>query len=90
MYFCMMAMQVLAQVAQAPGDVAAAAAPTLACVYLGIALMPAFLDWKMNNLPEDIDAINYYGIPLLSEKEQSAADREDATLEEVNSNDNNV
>ena len=92
MYFCMMSMQVLAQVAQAPGDAAAFAAPTLACVYLGIALMPAFLDWKMNNLPEDLDAANYYGVPLLSEKEQPAAGRDDATLEleEVNANDNNV
>ena len=78
-----MSMQVLAQVAQAPGDAAAAAAPTLACVYLGIALMPAFLDWKMNNLPEDLDVINYYGTPLLLEKGQSAAGGDDATLEEV-------
>ena len=84
MYFCMMSMQVLAQVAQAPGDTAAAAAPTLACVYLGIALMPAFLDWKMNNLPEDLDAINYYGTPLLLELEKGqSAGGDDATLEEV-------
>ncbi|KAL3781848.1 hypothetical protein ACHAWO_009214 [Cyclotella atomus] len=57
-YLSMISMQNLSQIAYAPGGEAAALAPTLACVYFGIAFMPAFLDWKMNRIPENLDG--YY------------------------------
>jgi hypothetical protein len=57
-YICMISMQDLSQVAYAPGGEAAALAPTLACVYFGLVFMPAFLDWKMNNVPENLEG--YY------------------------------
>lgn len=57
-YVSMISMQNLSQISYAPGGEAAALAPTLACVYFGIAFMPAFLDWKMNHVPDNLDC--YY------------------------------
>merc|ERR1712070_305426 len=57
-FACMISMQDLSQVAYAPGGEAAALAPSLACVYFGLAFMPAFLDWKMNTVPENLEG--YY------------------------------
>jgi len=57
-YISMISMQNLSQISYAPGGEAAALAPTLACVYFGIAFMPAFLDWKMNHVPENLE--RYY------------------------------
>ena len=57
-HVCMMPMQVLSQVAYAPGDAAAAAAPTLGCIYFGMAFMPASLDWKLNAVPGDLESYN--------------------------------
>lgn len=55
MYVCMISMQILSQIAFAPGGTAAAAAPTLGCVMFGISFMPAFLDWKMRNVPDNLE-----------------------------------
>jgi hypothetical protein len=57
-YVSMISMQNLSQISYAPGGEAAALAPTLACVYFGIAFMPAFLDSKMNHIPDNLDG--YY------------------------------
>jgi len=57
-YLCMICMQDLSQFAYAPGDEWASTAPSLACVYFGLAFMPAFLDWKMNTVPDNLEG--YY------------------------------
>ena len=57
-YISMISMQNLSQISYAPGGETAALAPTLGCVYFGIAFMPAFLDWKMNHIPENLEG--YY------------------------------
>ena len=66
-YVCMISMQDLGQLSYAPGGDAAALAPTLACVYFGIAFMPAFLDWKMNNVPENLEG--YYSSKVVDDVE---------------------
>ena len=65
-YVCMISMQDLSQFAYAPGGEAAALAPTLACVYFGIAFMPAFLDWKMNTVPENLEG--YYDSKVVDDE----------------------
>ena len=57
-HISMISMQNLSQISYAPGGDAAALAPTLGCMYFGIAFMPAFLDWKMNHVLENIEG--YY------------------------------
>lgn len=94
MYVCMVSMQILVQIAYAPGGTAAAAAPTLGCVYFGISFMPAFLDWKMNNVPENLaDLEGYYG-EVADEKQlklEAALEMEEIINNSVNVNgDNNV
>lgn len=58
MYICMMSMQILSQIAYAPDGTGAAAAPTLGCIYFGLAFMPGFLDWKSNHVPNSLEG--YY------------------------------
>lgn len=65
-YVCMISMQDLSQFAYAPGGESAALAPTLACVYFGIAFMPAFLDWKMNTVPENLEG--YYDSKVVDDE----------------------
>lgn len=64
----MISMQILSQVAYAPGGTAAAAAPTLACIYFGIAFMPAFLDWKMRTVPNDLEGYYEVAVDVVDEK----------------------
>ena len=78
-------MQILSQVAYAPGGTAAAAAPTLACVYFGLSLMPAFLDWKMNNTPNNLEG--YYD-DVLEPKQELFLEMEQS-IKQSNSNDYN-
>ena len=60
MWLCMLSMQILTQVGYAPEGMLAPAAPTIACLSLGISLMSAYLDYKMRNTPEILPA-DYYG-----------------------------
>jgi len=85
MYICIISMQILAQVAYAPGGTAAAAAPSLACVYFGLSLMPAFLDWKMNHVANDLEG--YYD-DLLEPKQELFLEMEQS-IKKNNSNDYN-
>lgn len=52
-FLCMIMLQDLCQVAYAGGE-KAAMATRLACEYLPLAFMPAFLDWKMNTRENQI------------------------------------
>jgi hypothetical protein len=56
-HISMISMQNLSQILYAPSE-AARFAPSFACTYFGIAFMPAFLDWKMNHVPENLEG--YY------------------------------
>ena len=49
------------QIAYLPGGTLAAAAPSRACLTMGIHILPAFLDYKMRTTPQDISA-DYYGL----------------------------
>lgn len=62
MWLCMLSMQILTQVGYAPEGMFAPAAPTIACLSLGIALMSGYLDYKMRNTPEELPD-DYYGSP---------------------------
>ena len=62
MWLCMLSMQILTQVGYAPEGMLAPAAPTIACLSLGISLMSAYLDYKMRNTPKVLPA-DYYGSP---------------------------
>ncbi len=77
MYLCMISMQILTQIAWAPEGTAAAAAPTLSCVYFGISFMPGFLDWKMNMVPNDLGGYYYDEAAAVVEEEE----KEEMTLE---------
>jgi len=77
MYLCMISMQILTQIAWAPEGTAAAAAPTLSCVYFGISFMPGFLDWKMNMVPNDLSGYYYDEAAAVVEEEE----KEETTLE---------
>lgn len=75
-YAAMISMQNLAQISYAPGGEAAALAPTLGCMYFGIVFMPAFLDWKMNHVPENLEG--YYNAKVA---DPSMDDLEDGEVE---------
>jgi hypothetical protein len=64
-------MQILTQVAYAPGGNAAARAPSTMMLTLGINVLPAFLDFKMRTTPEEVPA-DYYGFEA-ENKEKNAA-----------------
>jgi hypothetical protein len=66
-WMCMLSMQIITQVAFAPGGAIAPAAPTIACLSVGLCSLPAFLDYKMRTLPEDLPA-DYYGMPIIADK----------------------
>ena len=67
MWLCMLSMQILTQVGYAPEGMFAPAAPTIACLSLGISVMSAYLDFKMRNTPEELPA-DYYGNPQIQEQ----------------------
>ena len=68
MWICVLSMQILTQVGFAPEGMLAPAAPTIACLSLGISMMSAYLDYKMRNTPEVLPA-DYYGV-VMKEKEE--------------------
>lgn len=57
---CVLSLMVMTQTSWAPGGELAGAAPTIACLVLGLHVMPAFLDYKHRTLPEKLPA-GYYG-----------------------------
>lgn len=63
----MLSMQIITQVAYAPEGAMASAAPTIACLSMGLCALPAFLDYKMRTLPEVLPA-EYYGMPIIADK----------------------
>lgn len=68
MWICMLSMQILTQVGYAMGGELAPAAPTIANLSLGIAIMCPYLDYKMRNTPEELPADYYGGPPDVLEK----------------------
>lgn len=57
----MVTLQILTQVAYAPGGTAAAAAPSQTMLTMGISVIVAYMDFKARTVPEII-ADNYYGL----------------------------
>ena len=78
-YICMMSRQILSQLTYAPGDTASAAAPTLGCIYFGMAFMPAFLECKLNNAPDSLKS--YYCTDM--EKNDIALEMESSLISNV-------
>lgn len=68
MWILMLSMQIVTQVGYAEAGMFAPAAPSYACLYLGIALMSPFLDYKMKTTPEEFPA-DYYGMDAGETKE---------------------
>ena len=67
LWICVVSMQILTQFAYAPGGVAAAGAPSVTMLTLGLHVLPAYLDYKMRTVPVIISA-SYYGlVPLATE-----------------------
>jgi hypothetical protein len=60
MWIFMLSMQILTQVGYAPEGTFAPAAPSIACLSLGISMMSAYLDYKMRTMPEEFPVV-YYG-----------------------------
>ena len=77
-WLCMLSMQIMTQVSYLPGDALASAAPTIACLSLGMTMLPAFLDFKMRTTPEHI-AADYYGFEKGSKE---VADKKESTEHE--------
>ncbi len=63
-WLLMLSIQIMTQISYAPGDTAAASASAIACLSLGLNLLPAFLEFKMRTIPEELatDAVTYYGM----------------------------
>jgi hypothetical protein len=81
MWLCMLSMQILTQVGYAPEGMLAPAAPTIACLSLGISLMSAYLDYKMRNTPEELPD-GYYGFTEEHEKPMPVNDEEMGAVDE--------
>lgn len=62
---CTLLLMVLVQTSYAPGNAMAPAAPTIACLTLGVSLTPIFLDSMARNLPEQITPDYYFGNNLV-------------------------
>jgi len=89
MWICMLSMQILTQVSFAPDGALAPAAPSYACLYLGISIMSPFLDYKMRNTPKELP-VDYYGITT---DESNVVDAKEQALpadEEMGSADNDL
>lgn len=78
MWIFMLSMQVVTQVGFQPAGMFAPAAPSYACLYLGISIMSPYLDYKMRTTPEELP-IDYYGINV---DEAAAGEQEKALQEE--------
>jgi hypothetical protein len=60
-WFLQVTLQIITQVSYSMGMAFAPAAPTIFCLSFGLNLMPAFLDYKMRNTPENI-LPEFYGM----------------------------
>ena len=69
----------MSQLAYVPRDTAAAAAPTLGCIYFGMSFMPVFLEWKLNTVPDDLK--RYYCTDM--EKNDIALEMESSLISNV-------
>jgi hypothetical protein len=81
MWLCMLSMQILTQVGYAPEGMLAPAAPTIACLSVGISLMSAYLDYKMRNTPKELPD-GYYGFTEEHEKPMPVNDEEMGVVDE--------
>lgn len=77
MWICMLSMQIITQVGYAPAGMFAPAAPSYACLYLGIAVMSPYLDYKMRTTPEEFPT-DYYGIAPADESKDIGVEQEQA------------
>mmetsp|Transcript_54860 Transcript_54860/g.81467 ORF Transcript_54860/g.81467 Transcript_54860/m.81467 type:complete len:337 (+) Transcript_54860:109-1119(+) len=66
MWICMLSMQILVQTSYPAGDTAVAAAPTQAAMFFALATFPAYLDWKMRSVPDEIPADYFTSEPEVS------------------------
>jgi hypothetical protein len=60
-WFLQIVLQVVVQVGYVPGSGKAPAAATIAAMTIGLNMMPAYLDFKMRTVPEEISG-SYFGI----------------------------
>lgn len=60
-YFCTVVLMILVQITYLPGGTLAPAAPSRACLTVGIHVLPAFLDFKARSTPDDLGD-DYYGL----------------------------
>lgn len=74
-------LQIIVQPSILPGADGAAAPPTLTAFAFGMNFMPAYLDYKANSLPAEIDR-SYYGLGPLPDEEEDKH-KEDDDEEEV-------
>jgi hypothetical protein len=79
-WICTVSMQILTQVAYAPGPAAAAMAPSVTMLTLGSNVLPAFLDFKMRTTPDEFPT-DYYGLVEAEDKETTAFDEPDENQE---------
>ena len=61
MWLGMLGAQIVTQIGIQPGGEFAAAAPSYACLFLGISIMSPFLDYKMRTTPDEFPP-GYFGI----------------------------
>uniref|UniRef100_A0A7S2UB49 Uncharacterized protein n=1 Tax=Attheya septentrionalis TaxID=420275 RepID=A0A7S2UB49_9STRA len=61
MWICMLVLELMVQVAYAPGPMMGGAAPTRACIIFGLAFMPAYLDAKTRTTPAELPP-SYYSM----------------------------
>eukprot|EP00978_Attheya_sp_CCMP212_P032582 scaffold128046_cov54-Attheya_sp.AAC.1 len=61
MWICMLVLELVVQVAYAPGPAMGGAAPTRACIIFGLAFMPAYLDDKTRMTPAELPP-SYYSM----------------------------
>jgi len=79
MWMSMLSIQCLTQVAYTPEEMFASAAPSYACLYLGLCIMPPYLDYKMRTTPEELPE-GYYGVETFG-KDDSETEQEHALRE---------
>jgi len=60
LWLSMLTMQIMVQVGYPAGPEMVPMAPTLGCLYFALPLMPAYLDYKTNTVPEELDE-DYFG-----------------------------
>jgi len=80
-WFCVLSLQVLAQIGYLPGGDMAPAAPMVVAMSLGLSLMPAYLDHKMRTLPQSFPEDYYYTEVEASRLHSYATKQEESPLD---------